>query len=96
MSGRNISVGIQREAQRCKDAAKADDLPRLNTNQAYVEEAARKADLDLSDPMAVFGFVLNSLLTGKDPYDRPPPEPLDEGTVGIGAALVESGRNSQL
>ena len=25
---------------------------------------------------------------GPDPYDRPPPEPLDEGTVGIGAALA--------
>jgi hypothetical protein len=25
---------------------------------------------------------------GPDPYDKPPPEPLDEGTVGIGALLV--------
>lgn len=25
---------------------------------------------------------------GPDPYDRPPLEPLDEGTVGIGALLV--------
>jgi hypothetical protein len=25
---------------------------------------------------------------GPDPYDRPPAEPLDEGTVGIGAALA--------
>jgi hypothetical protein len=24
---------------------------------------------------------------GKDPYDRPPPEPLDEGTLGIGVLL---------
>lgn len=25
---------------------------------------------------------------GKDPYDKPPLEPLDEGTVGIGALLA--------
>jgi hypothetical protein len=27
---------------------------------------------------------------GKDPYDKPPPEPLDEGTLGIGALLAVS------
>jgi hypothetical protein len=27
---------------------------------------------------------------GPDPYDRPPPEPLDEGTMGIGALLAIS------
>jgi hypothetical protein len=27
---------------------------------------------------------------GPDPYDRPPLEPLDEGTMGIGAILVVS------
>ena len=27
---------------------------------------------------------------GPDPYDRPAPEPLDEGTVGIGALLAIS------
>ncbi len=25
---------------------------------------------------------------GPDPYDRPPPEPLDEGTAGIGVQLA--------
>jgi hypothetical protein len=25
---------------------------------------------------------------GPDPYDKPPPEPLDEGTAGIGAMLA--------
>jgi hypothetical protein len=25
---------------------------------------------------------------GTDPYDKPPPEPLDEGTAGIGALLA--------
>ena len=27
---------------------------------------------------------------GPDPYDKPPPEPLDEGTMGIGALLAIS------
>src|SRR5438477_12449378 len=27
---------------------------------------------------------------GPDPYDKPPPEPLDEGTAGIGAVLALS------
>src|SRR5437870_13614210 len=27
---------------------------------------------------------------GPDPYDKPPPEPLDEGTAGIGAMLAIS------
>lgn len=27
---------------------------------------------------------------GPDPYDQPPPEPLDEGTAGIGALLAIS------
>jgi hypothetical protein len=25
---------------------------------------------------------------GPDPYDKPPPEPLDEGTLGIGVILA--------
>ena len=32
--------------------------PRLDTNQAYVEELARPATLAIDDPMAVFAFVL--------------------------------------
>jgi hypothetical protein len=31
---------------------------------------------------------LNDLDYGKDPYDKPPVEPLDEGTAGIGALLA--------
>jgi hypothetical protein len=31
---------------------------------------------------------VNDLDYGPDPYDRPPLEPLDEGTLGIGALLV--------
>jgi hypothetical protein len=27
---------------------------------------------------------------GPDPYDKPPPEPLDQGTVGIGALMAIS------
>lgn len=40
---------------------RADDVPRLETNQSYVEEAARATSLDVANPIAVFGFVLNSL-----------------------------------
>jgi hypothetical protein len=35
--------------------------PRLETNQAYIEEAVRPSKLAIDDPMAVFAFVLNSL-----------------------------------
>src|SRR4051794_35411266 len=42
-------------------AARADDAPRLNINQTYQEEVAHRTALDPSDPMAVFGFVINSL-----------------------------------
>ncbi len=38
-------------------------------------ERARKADM-------------YDLDYGKDPYDKPPTEPLDEGTAGIGALLA--------
>jgi hypothetical protein len=37
------------------------DVPRLNTNQSYQEEAARRTALDPSDPMAVFAFVIDGL-----------------------------------
>jgi hypothetical protein len=33
---------------------------------------------------------IDDLDFGPDPYDRPPPEPLDEGTAGIGALLAVS------
>src|SRR5579864_3727213 len=33
---------------------------------------------------------LDDLDYGPDPYDRPPPEPIDEGTAGIGALLAIS------
>jgi hypothetical protein len=35
--------------------------PKLRTNEAYVEEVTRATALAVSDPMAVFAFVLNSL-----------------------------------
>jgi hypothetical protein len=34
--------------------------------------------------------VVDDLDYGPDPYDKPPPEPLDEGTMGIGALLALS------
>ena len=42
-------------------AAQAQDAPTLQTNQAYVEELSRPATLDMTDLMAVFGFVWTRL-----------------------------------
>jgi hypothetical protein len=42
-------------------AAQAEQLPRLETNEAYVEEAGRTSTLAIDDPMAVFAYVLGSL-----------------------------------
>jgi hypothetical protein len=36
-------------------------LPRLETNQAYVEDVTRASALAIDDPMAVFAYVLGSL-----------------------------------
>ena len=36
-------------------------LPTLHTHESYIDELARPAVLALDDPMAVFGFVLDSL-----------------------------------
>ena len=41
--------------------ASAEDLPSLQTNQAYVEDLARPTSLHVADPMAVFGFVMSQL-----------------------------------
>jgi hypothetical protein len=41
--------------------AQTADLPRLQTNQAYVEEATRATALVASDPMAMFAYVLKGL-----------------------------------
>src|SRR5690348_1272377 len=41
--------------------AQAQDAPALQTNQAYVEELARPAALDMTDLTAVFGFVWGKL-----------------------------------
>jgi len=37
------------------------DPPKLTTHQSYIEETMRPGTLDVKDPLAVFGFVLNSL-----------------------------------
>ena len=42
-------------------AAQDEELPRLRTNEQYVEEAARPTQLAVDDPMAVFAFVFDSL-----------------------------------
>jgi len=42
-------------------SAFAQNAPALQTNQAYVEEATGKTALDVSDMMAVFGYVMSKL-----------------------------------
>jgi hypothetical protein len=42
-------------------AAQSLERPQLHTNEAYVEEATRTTTLAITDPMAVFAFVLDSL-----------------------------------
>jgi hypothetical protein len=42
-------------------AAQNAEVPRLETNQAYLEEVTRTTTLSINDPIAVFAFVLGSL-----------------------------------
>src|SRR6266581_6332496 len=42
-------------------AAQNAEVPRLETNQAYLEEVMRTTTLSINDPIAVFAFVLGSL-----------------------------------
>jgi hypothetical protein len=42
-------------------AAREETVPRLHTNQSYVEEVTGRAELKIDDPMAVFAYVLGSL-----------------------------------
>ncbi|HZL40145.1 MAG TPA: hypothetical protein VFC45_07675 [Pseudolabrys sp.] len=37
------------------------DAPQLHTHQSYIEQVMRPTTLDVTDPFAVFAFVLNSL-----------------------------------
>jgi hypothetical protein len=41
--------------------AEITERPTLHTNESYVEEATRIADFSISDPTAVFAYVINSL-----------------------------------
>jgi len=45
----------------CAGAAAEGALPRLYTNEAYVEEATASPALAISEPLAVFAFVLGNL-----------------------------------
>src|SRR5215510_13705099 len=42
-------------------AAQNAEVPRLETNQSYLEEVMRTTTLSINDPIAVFAFVLGSL-----------------------------------
>ncbi len=39
----------------------SDGLPRLHTNQSYIEDVRRRPTLDIHDPMSVFSFILSKL-----------------------------------
>jgi hypothetical protein len=41
--------------------AQTANKPALHLHQDYIEESARQTELNVKDPLAVFGFVLNSL-----------------------------------
>jgi len=45
----------------CSAAAQDNGLPTLRTNEAYVAAVTRSQTLAIDDPMAVFGYVLDSL-----------------------------------
>jgi hypothetical protein len=42
-------------------AAAASEPPKLQTHQSYMEDVMRATTLDVTDPLTVFGFVLDSL-----------------------------------
>ena len=42
-------------------AVSTDGLPKLHTNQSYIEDVSRHPTLDILDPMSVFSFVLSQL-----------------------------------
>jgi hypothetical protein len=48
-------------AMLCANTAAPAQTPRLETNQAYIEEVLSPSRLAVGDPMAVFAFVLGSL-----------------------------------
>jgi hypothetical protein len=50
------AAGFHAAADAC-----AADRPRLGTNEAYVEETLRATELEVSDPLSVLAFVLESL-----------------------------------
>jgi len=41
--------------------AQSNEPPKLRTHQSYIEDVMRVGTLDVKDPLAVFGFVLNNL-----------------------------------
>ena len=60
--------------------ANLSDKPIPPGGKAVLDELVKRAQADAVDDLDY----------GPDPYDRPPPEPLDEGTIGIGAMLALS------
>lgn len=73
-----VVAELGRTRDNLKDAVEALDTKSLppGGNQILDELVKRAQEAELYD-----------LDYGKDPYDQPPPEPLDEGTLGIGVLL---------
>src|SRR6185295_10881501 len=49
-------------------AAQSTERPRVETNQAYIEDLQRTTGLDVNDPVAVFWFVFASLPSSAKVY----------------------------
>ncbi len=47
--------------RRVETGAERDGLPKLHTNQNYIEDVSRRPTLDIHDPMSVFSFILSKL-----------------------------------
>ncbi|MBO0754194.1 MAG: hypothetical protein J2P53_18885, partial [Bradyrhizobiaceae bacterium] len=56
-----LAAALFATAMASASAQDATTLPKLNTNEAYVEAVTQASALNVKDPMAVFAFVFNSL-----------------------------------
>lgn len=59
--GALATAGVCLAALLSDTAASQSGGPRLNTNESYVEDVNRSGDFDISDPVAVFGYVFRNL-----------------------------------
>jgi hypothetical protein len=69
-------------------AAQSAGQPKLNAHQSYMEAVMRRNTLDVTDPLAVFAFVLDRML---DLHDRI----VEVGGVIVGYADGRRGRSGR-